>query len=113
MKRFKLVVYMLTMAIASVVILSSCEPSASQVMRIERQAIKKYKAVSDSINAQPITVYCALVECYRNDTILSNEAAYSRDAINLQILVDAVKTNYAKYCPEDSLDVKYWELTVK
>jgi hypothetical protein len=67
----------------------------------------------DSLAAKPVTVYCGLVECYRNDTLVSSEAAYNRDAIALRVDVDVIHSNYAKYSPQDSLSVTYWELTVK
>ena len=113
MRKFKLIVYALAVAIVSAVVLSSCTTEV-QRNRIERAAILKVNATNDSINALPITVYCAMIEGYDGDSLLFHSTYYDRDSMDLEIALALEKDQLRKYAVDvDSVAVNKWQVIAK
>jgi hypothetical protein len=113
MKKFKLIVFAVGMAIASAVIMSSCT-TENQRLRIERGIINKMELVQDSLDSIPVKVFCAQVVGYTNDSLVYSSTHYYRDSLDLAIAVDYDESTLRRYSiTVDSTFISYWEIKAK
>lgn len=114
MKRFKLFVYLVAAAIASAIVFSSCGIADSNDQQVTTAAFAKANAINDSINALPVSVYCATVQGFKGDSCLFSTTVYDRDSMSCEIDVAKEQDSLRKYAVDvDSIATNTWVIIVK